>query len=261
MIQITKWQGGFGNNLIQLINAIKIAEIEKINIVKFPVHDLFTEDNIKLEFSGSGNKNLNELFFKIPEHIAPIEMKRIFNHYIEPIFKINTTRSRHNFKDNELTVHIRSGDIFNKNPHSSYIQPPLNYYLKLLEKYDLNLVFQDYKNPCISSLLLNEGVNNASQPTLHDDLVYLANSKSLAIGHGTFGLAIYIISKELQNLYIPHFSFLDFPFGEWGSDINIYTIELKNYIKKGNWKNSYLQRRKMLKYKLKDDFILHENLN
>ncbi|MDA8652956.1 hypothetical protein N9L62_01930 [Candidatus Actinomarina sp.] len=256
MIHITKWQGGFGNNLIQLINAIKIAETEKINVIKFPFHDLFTVDNIKLEFTNSVNKNFNELFFKIEEHIAPIEMKRIFHQYIESIFKINTTSNSHIYDDNQLTVHLRSGDIFNKNPHSSYIQPPLSYYLKLLEKYDLNLVFQDYNNPCISSLLINEGVKNASQSSLHNDLVYLANSKNLAIGHGTFGLAIYIISNKLQNLYIPHFSFLDFPSGEWGSDINIHTIELKNYIKKGNWKNSYLQRRKMLNYKLKEDFIL-----
>lgn len=259
MIKITKWQGGFGNNLIQLINAIKIAEIEKINIINFPNHDLFTEESIKLKFSSPGNKSFNELFFKTSEHIAPIEMKRIYNQYIEPIFKINTTRNPHNFNDNELAVHIRSGDIFNKNPHRSYVQPPLDYYLKLLEKYDLNLVFQDFKNPCIKSLLSYEKVNNASQLKLTDDLVYLANSKNLAIGHGTFGLAIYIISKKLQNLYIPHFSFLEFPPGEWGSNLNIYTIALNNYIKKGNWKNSYLQRRKMLKYKIKEDFKLHKN--
>jgi len=261
MIQITKWQGGFGNNLIQLINAIKIAEVEKIKVVKFPTHNLLTKNNINFNFLNLQNKNLQGTFFKINHKMEPIEMKEKFHKYIEPIFKLNILSNSYQFKKNELTVHIRSGDIFNKNPHSSYVQPPLSYYLKLLEKYNLNLVFQDYKNPCIKRLLLNDGVQNVSRQTLVQDLFYLINSKNLAIGHGTFGFAVYIISKNLQNLYIPHFSFLDFPIGNWGSDINIHTIELKNYIKKGNWKNSYLQRRKMLNYKLKDEFILQSKNN
>ena len=39
------------------------------------------------------------------------------------------------------------------------------------------------------------------------DFNYLLNSKNLAIGHGTFGFAIYLISKKLENLYIPLSSF------------------------------------------------------
>ena len=31
--------------------------------------------------------------------------------------------------ENYLIIHIRSGDIFRKNPHSNYVPPPLSYYM------------------------------------------------------------------------------------------------------------------------------------
>ena len=44
--------------------------------------------------------------------------------------------------ENDVVIHIRSGDIFNKCPHPVYIMPPLSYYVNILiEKiFDLNFL-------------------------------------------------------------------------------------------------------------------------
>ena len=259
MIQISKWYGGFSNNLIQIINAIKIAKIEKVNFINFPEHNYFSSTQIKLNLNKSNSINKEGLFFDTGKKTSPIEMKNIFHEYVEPILQLNNEFTDYAESNNEITVHLRSGDNFSKHPHNAYIQPPLSFYLKLLESYNLNLVFEDFKNPCINKLLSNDKVKNMSSNSFSRDFNFLLNSKNLAIGHGTFGFAIYLISKKLENLYIPLSSFEDFPLGKWGSHLNIYTIELNDYIEKGKWKNTFLQRRKMLKYKLKNNFVINHN--
>ena len=259
MIQISKWYGGFSNNLIQIINAIKIAKIKKINFIKFPEHKYLSNTQINLNLNNSNSRNFEGLFFDNEKKTSPIEMKKIYHEYVEPILLLNKESIDYVQSSHEITVHLRSGDNFSKHPHNAYIQPPLSFYLKLLEDHDLNLVFEDFKNPCINSLLLKDKVKNMSNNSFSKDLIYLLNSKNLAIGHGTVGFAVYLISKKLENLYIPLSSFEDFPLGKWGNHLNIYTIDLNDYIEKGKWKNTFLQRRRMIKYKLKNNFEINQN--
>jgi hypothetical protein len=259
MIEISKWYGGFANNLLQIINAITIAKTKQINFINFPEHKYFSTTQIDLQLFKNNHQRVDGLFFDVKKTNSPIEMKEIFHKYIEPIFRLIKESTDFELRSNEITVHLRSGDNFSKNPHSSYVQPPLSFYLKLLDNYNLNLVFEDVKNPCINKLLLEDNVKNMSNSSLSSDLNYLLNSKNLAIGHGTFGFAIYLISKKLENLYIPLSSFQDFPVGKWGESLNIHTIDLIDYIPKGKWKNTFYQRRKMLKYRLKTDFEINQN--
>ena len=34
--------------------------------------------------------------------------------------------------DNDLVIHIRSGDLFSKNPNSFYVPPPLCFYIQIV---------------------------------------------------------------------------------------------------------------------------------
>ena len=56
------------------------------------------------------------------------------------------------------------------------------------------------------------------------------------------------MNQYLKNLYIPDFFVNELPRGNWGNDINVNIIELPNYIKVGEWKNSEEQRKMMLDY-------------
>ena len=147
MIQISKWYGGFSNNLIQIINAIKIAKLKKVNFINFPEHNYFSNTQIKLNLNKSNSINKEGLFFDTGKKTSSIEMKKIFHEYVEPILQLNNEFTDYAESNNEIAVHLRSGDNFSKHPHNAYIQPPLSFYLKLLENYNLNLVFEDFKIP------------------------------------------------------------------------------------------------------------------
>ena len=84
--------------------------------------------------------------------------------------------------------------------------------------------------------------------SLINDVEELCCSSNLAIGFGTFGFLIYLINDKLQNLYIPSYVLNELPEGEWG-EITLNVIDLPNYIKCGDWKNTEEQRNIMINYR------------
>ena len=178
----------------------------------------------------------------------PYIMKDYFQKYIKPIFKIKLDEN--NIIDDEkiVYIHFREGDIFSNCPHKAYVQPPLSYYKNIINNYDNTiLICEDKKNPCINELLKQENIEYISN-TLEKDLSNLSNVSNLVIGFGTFGFLLYLMNPCLKNLYIPDFFVNELPKGDWGDDINVHIIELPNYIKVGEWKNSVEQRKMMLDY-------------
>ena len=57
------------------------------------------------------------------------------------------------------------------------------------------------------------------------------------------------MNTNLKNLYIPEYFIDELPDGPWGDDVNLHIIDLPNYIKVGEWKNSVEQRKFMLTYR------------
>ena len=80
---------------------------------------------------------------------------------------------------------------------------------------------------------------------LYTDLSILTNSNNLVLGFGTFGLLIYCMNTKLKRIYIPKYSIDELPKGSWG-DTKINIIQLPNYIKCGEWRNTPEQRKLML---------------
>ena len=72
---------------------------------------------------------------------------------------------------------------------------------------------------------------------------------SLVIGFGTFGSLLYLMNTKLKNLYIPKYACDVLIKGtEWGENINVHIIDIPDYIKVGDWKNTQQQRDFMLSY-------------
>jgi hypothetical protein len=252
MIFIESWTGRTGNNILQIIRAIHYAELNNHNSIHFKPHSLLTSSSITVENIENSNHSLiSDTFFSLKKHNIidpePYIMKEYFQKYIKPIFKIQT-ENNHVIDDKIIHIHFRGGDIFSSNPHKAYVQPPLSYYKNIINDYDSSkLVCEDKKNPCINELLKQKNVQYISN-TLEKDLSILSNVSNLVIGFGTFGFLLYLMNPCLKNLYIPDFFVNELPKGDWGDDINVHIIELPNYIKVGEWKNSVEQRKMMLDY-------------
>ena len=253
MLNIQSWSGRTGNNILQIIRAIHYAIINSHNSIQFQQHSLLTSNIITLEnIENSDKSTINDTFFSLKKYNItdpePYVMKEYFQKYIKSIFKIQTENNNDVTDDKIIHIHIRGGDIFSSNSHKSYVQPPLSYYKNIIKEYDIiKLVCEDKKNPCINELLKQENVEYISN-TLEKDLSILSNVSNLVIGFGTFGFLLYLMNPYLKNLYIPDFFVNELPKGSWGNDIKVHTINLPNYIKVGEWKNSKEQQKIMLEY-------------
>lgn len=255
MLIIQYWYGSTGNNLLQIIRAIHYAIRGSHDSIQFQQHSLLTSKTIKLETTINNTNNqsiITDTFFCLKKYNIidpePYKMKEYFQKYIKPIFKIQTENNKEFDKDKTIYIHIRGGDTFSSNPHKAYVQPPLSYYKNIIHDYhSIKLVCQDKTNPCVNELLKQENIEYISN-TLEKDLSILSNVSNLAIGFGTFGFLAYFMNPCLKNLYIPDFFVNELPKGSWGNDIKVHIINLPNYIKVGEWKNSEEQRKLMIEY-------------
>ena len=252
-LYIDSWFGRLGNNILQILRCIHYAKRYKFNIIHLPQSTILSTRKIILN-----NKDKPEIisntFFNIKNmgvpDPSPKLMKSYFQTYIKPIIRINLKKKQ---SSNILHIHIRSGDIFSRNGgHSYYVQPPVQYYKKIIESRNwenIVVVYEDDKNPCVNSLK-NLKFNNMrfQSSSLINDVEELCCSSNLAIGFGTFGFLIYLINDKLQNLYIPSYVLNELPEGEWG-EIILNVIDLPNYIKCGDWKNTEEQRNIMINYR------------
>lgn len=263
MIIIKKWYGRNGNNIMQIINAIFYAQIYRHTALEFPSHELLENTKITIDpptFLPCQEKIVEGIFFHLEhEHKLslrdPFIRKNIFLKYIKPIFKIKPIYRRGSIY-NTLFIHVRSGDLFEPNPHSGYVQPPLSYYTKVIGEYEnVVAVCEDDRNPCVSHLKNYPHVTYESND-LQTDLSIMCGIQHFMMGLGIFGMLVYWMNEHLETLYIPRFMVEkqlglnpDLPIN-WGPNINVHIIDLPNYIPCGSWINSPEQRKFMIDYKI-----------
>lgn len=158
--------------------------------------------------------------------------------------------------DKELVIHIRSGDIFQPNPHPGYIQPPLGFYITILDDLLENkaidkvcIVCEDRENPCINALekrVAEFGLPcHVQSGTLRQDVQRLLAAKHLVFGSGTFGAGICLLTGTVETLHVFGTTiYRDLPNVKRGV---IYYADA-GYIKDGDWVGSAEQRQLMLDF-------------
>ena len=92
---------------------------------------------------------------------------------------------------NDLYIYIRSGDVFLrfKNTIKNYCQPPLCFYIKILDKFKFRKVFiisEDRLNPIIPIMLRKYSYIIHEKNNLKLDISYLINSYNLVSATSTF---------------------------------------------------------------------------
>jgi len=214
IVSITAWYGRLGNNLIQIANALEIAESTGAT-VSLPeggqVHESFTLNQtipvIRLDsktkctawshgFPYAGNKN---------EHcFTSDERNRVMRKYLYPSLKPSTVDT----DANELVIHVRGGDKLKKDHHP---QPPCAAYDKVIHeaKYTRVRIIASERdgadNPCwakLKSLPARARVEvNFQSLSLHDDFSTLVKARNLFVAYSTFSAVAYWLSAKNVNTY------------------------------------------------------------
>jgi hypothetical protein len=269
----------FGNCMLQYINVIVLAKRLGLRYIKISEDDRSKLITLKdylvidgLTFVPAserlpvGGVFLYGNFFDlmpfrkvIGEMPSPDEVHVIANTMVKQIFNL-LPRVCPQKPHDELSIHIRSGDIFGNWVHPLYVQPPLSYYTLIIRKTvdgknikRVKLVFENKLNPVIEPLeeyLRSGNIPFSTQSgTVVDDIVALLNCPYLVFGFGSFGPAVCRLSERIEKVFF--FS----PGTPLGFDLIpsvSEVIEVKDiaggYIKPGEWQNTPEQRELMVNY-------------
>ena len=116
--------GRFGNNVVQFINAIYIAKQKSTPCIKYSFLQ-FNNSRLDLPTNNINRIKISDSFFNSDISLSFEEKQQIALQYLLPILKYSKTVTGFEAHySNALFVHIRSGDIFQENPHPGYTQPP-----------------------------------------------------------------------------------------------------------------------------------------
>lgn len=248
--------GRLGNFIKRIYNALKIGIFYKYNII-LPKHELFNTTYIVI------NENINKDFEKIKDKNCFMDHYSIKNIDLS-LFQQNNENTIKILKDifiikpnniimeNDLLIHIRSGDLFDPIIQEHYICPPLLYYVNIIKENNFDkiyLICEDRKNPCIDKLLdIYPNIIFKIQ-SLEEDIKLILDSQNIIAGYGTFIPSLVMLSDKCTNIYfpsyVPNWTYRYIP-----KDIKLNFIELAEYYKKigSLWENTKEQNEIMINY-------------
>jgi hypothetical protein len=114
-----------------------------------------------------------------------------------------------NINKDDLFIHIRSGDIFqNKNNLDyapDYAQPPLCFYIKIIEKFQFNDIYiissDDIYNPVIKELKIKFPKIIYHENALEKDIAYLVNGYNIVGSISSFLISSIKLNDNLKYLW------------------------------------------------------------
>lgn len=261
-VEISNWYCRLGNNVIQLINAIRYA-LDNNYYFSSPDHPFFSKIEINPD-KKSEEKSIKLLFYFDYKHLGLDDKSYLIaQKYLKPNLK-NIKLAPKSDKDT-LHIHIRSGDIFYDNIHEYYVQNPLSYFENAIKFYKkIVIITQDLKNPVTSYLKKINNVEVKVGRSLEEDISDFLSATNLCIGGvGSFIPAICLLSSNVENVHVSNiqhpmhkFNFSTkcsishslYQTSQCENGISIFkkNIDINRYMKK--WKNSEEQRKLMITY-------------
>ena len=242
MIIFNRFLGRFGNNIKQLSNIIDIAIEYKHNIKINPKNLKFFDLTIIENYFNKYNNN--EIITDNGWHFLSRRRTRFSNDIFEKNVEERNKLLQKAFllnniiklDENDLVIHIRSGDIFSSKPHTGYIPPPLSYYIKEIDKHKykkIHIVCEDRINPVVNELLKLYKNAFHEKNTLEKDIKIILGATNIIFSVGSFIPELMKLSYNIRHLH--------------GKDCN--NEELQDYYKVMKpWKNTEEQRNYILTY-------------
>jgi len=209
---IDKWMGRLGNNIMQIINAIHMAIYYNCDLI-LPDHPLFLK-RIKIH---NPTVNINKWHDTIIKDVTNSSFRQPYTVYPN-IFTINKELAikflKESFKiksnsilplgDEDVVIHMRAGDVFTVKGHPDYYQPPLSFYVNLLNEKQFKNIYlscEDYKNPCLEKILKLFPTIQYKQRSLEDDIKLILSAKHVVSSNGSFVDQIIKLSCHIQHIY------------------------------------------------------------
>lgn len=245
MILFNQLYGRLGNNIIQLSNMIHIAIAYKHNI-KFNVKiNFFDLSIIEKYFNNYDNNEIitdkHNFFYKDKVTFSSeIFEKNIEerNKLLKKAFLINHINKLH---ENDLVIHIRSGDIFISNPHCNYVPPPLSYYIREINKYNYEKIYiicEDNVNPVVNELLKLYKNAIYEKNNLEKDIRIILGATNIMYSIGSFIPQLMLLSDNIKFIHNP-----------FNRENNEYNKIVEDYYKIMHpWKNTIEQKKYILTY-------------
>jgi len=246
-----------GNSLVQLSNAINVAREKKTKLILPRRSDKnssaetfrFLENVPDFDFGDNHvGRHVSKFYFDTQTFgytLTNEKRRSILQEYVLPHIPFNKVNL-----PETLVIHIRSGDIFNEWIHQNYVQPPLNYYKKIIEEVQPRRVVvvtqKDKSNPCINELIKWDNNITVQCGTLEEDVNTIMSAEKLVIGFGTWGWLLSLMSTNINSLWCPRIctDILDSNFSK--NPFNIKRYDFENYIKIGDWECSEEQKNIMI---------------
>jgi hypothetical protein len=259
----------FGNSVRQVANAFRVAERYGLRTIYLPgmwwlascAHDL--SNGMRLVNSPGVCFDDEEVilsgeFFNLRRLLgfsAATMNDREALRWLEPVLMIQPEVEP--LGDDHLVIHVRGGDVFmGKAIHRGYGQPPLAYYLRVLDLGNwtkVTIVGQDQTNPVWTPLVdacmaRIPCVVRVGMP-LAEDVAFLMRARTIVTGRGTFIRGIGVLSKHLRRVHDFEGGFADWGGGgvevvAWQDDPGVY----RDGLLCGNWVNAEWQRALMVDY-------------
>lgn len=251
--------GRLGNFMGQIRNALQIGLFYKYNVI-LPPHPYFKKRYIIINPDVTPNHEkiiepADFFYWENAPNIPNFDFK-LYDMNLELTYKILkdcfTINNVPPLGTNSLLIHIRSGDIFEANPHGDYIMPPLSFYVDIIENNaydDIYLVAEDRGNPCINKLLeLYPSIKFKIQ-SLDEDIKLILGASNIVMTFGTFIPLLLTISDHIKTVYTTSYAAGLIHHNKMTTVTNIVT-ELAEYRNKLHpWKNTPEQREIMMTYK------------
>ena len=251
--QISNWTGRLGNRLLALVNALTYAIGTNTNlIIPFDDTGFINTTFIQLQDTSSNKILYSNTFFSIVNmpNWSKIGGNQSYREQALEIMKQYVLISPPDkvLDENELVIHIRSGDIMmnNCNWPKEYIPPPYVFYETIFKKTykkwkKIHIVSEDNNNPCMRKLIQNYPQLIWKKQTLKKDIELILSAKSIIIGGGSFVPSLLLFSNNIKTVFASYMSPVRYLKTRM-SHINIYYLSFEKYfteqIKLGNknWK-------------------------
>lgn len=223
ILTITKHLGRLGNNMTYILNAIDYCIKNNFNVLKFGpsipsnVHRL----NILIEGDSmvisdptlnhdkaAENKGFWGHYFYRGE--VPFSRRReLCLTYIVPKLKFKPSP----IDPNALVIHIRGGDIFDRQ-HYAYVQPPLSFYENIINSRKWSTIYlcsENNKNPCFDilkkkyncvSCLDNRDRHGGNYWGFQEDLSLMIGATHFVASKTSLSPLIIYLSKTIQHVYL-----------------------------------------------------------
>ena len=268
--------GNMGNALFIMNNLINICENIKCKNVIIPetLGDII-KNKIKINFS---KHKKNEITILPPSYKKEMNITLNLNGYLVFIFRYKDKKHKlfldkvkdevlnnlpaYKANPDDLYINIRSGDVFVNTIHSSYSQPPLCFYQKIIQenKYqNIYLISNGKENPLVDILLKLYPNIKYMHGTSIEDMSVLVNVYNLVLPISSFPYAVIRFNDNLKNLFIYDIMVETISIRWYAEDyyfqnmkFNIYKMKpSSNYenIMKGKWEKSKIQLDLMIKEK------------